>query len=159
MRLPAYCGNPERPYDRNQRGRMGLCFAAPESCSKDQKGLFFLISNGALSAKGVRTPSGMTRLLPWACLLWVIEEAFLLSWLVWELRRYRKWCFRIFDSLLCAPTVRIFKIRTCMHSRGMPGGRGFVCDQGEFLQAGCRPAKKFDVERGQKARLDGAWRL
>ena len=37
--------------------------------------------------------------------------------------------------------------------------RGFVPDQGKFLQAGCRPARKFNVERGQKARLDGVLRL
>ena len=37
--------------------------------------------------------------------------------------------------------------------------RDFVADQGEFLQAGCRPARKFNVERGQKTRLGGALRL
>ncbi|WP_317400270.1 hypothetical protein [Anaerotruncus colihominis] len=37
--------------------------------------------------------------------------------------------------------------------------RDFVPDQGKFLQAGCRPARKFNVERGQKARLDSVLRL
>ncbi|CUQ08922.1 hypothetical protein B5F10_11010 [Anaerotruncus colihominis] len=40
---------------------------------------------------------------------------------------------------------------SCIHSLWMLDKRGiFPAGQGAFLQAGCRPAKKFNAKRGKK---------
>ena len=51
-----------------------------------------------------------------------------------EIEKIQKMVFSDFDSLLCAPTVRIFKIRTYAQPEDAGQARSFVRDQGKFLQ-------------------------
>ena len=76
-----------------------------------------------------------------------------------ETEKIQKMVFSDFDSLLCAPTVRIFKLEPVYTAGGCRAEKVLCAIKQKFLQAGCRPARKFNVERGQKARLDGVLRL
>ncbi len=41
--------------------------------------------------------------------------------------------------------------RHCLKIGGMLNGEKFLSNQGKFLQTGCRPARKFSVERQKKS--------
>lgn len=117
--------------------------------------MIFLISSGVRSAKCVGIPMGDTAFALGLFVMGNSRSLFALMACL-ETEKIQKMVFSDFDSLLCAPTVRIFKIRTCMHSRRMPDRRGVLCAIKANFCRGPTPGKKFNAKRGQRVRLDGA---
>ena len=117
--------------------------------------MIFLISSGVRSAKCVGIPMSDTAFALGLFVMGNSRSLFVLTDCL-KIEKIQKMVFSDFDSLLCAPTVRIFKIRTCMHSRRMPDRRGVLCAIKANFCRGLSPGKKFNAKRGQRVRLDGA---
>lgn len=120
--------------------------------------MIFLISSGVRSAKCVGIPMGDTAFALGLFVMGNSRSLFALMACL-EIEKIQKMLFSDFDSPLCAPTVRIFKLEPVCTAGGCRAGEEFCARSRRIFAGRLSPGKKFNAKRGQKARLDGAWAI